>query len=445
MTLHQYLKLKYILKEELDLNHQNIRETYKENPNKDIDKLYDFLQKSKKIIKLDFIDEISKKLNFFAISFILTMFLVGFVTGLGLLNYTNNASWVNIIWFFVTLIFFPFIIFIYKLITLFFKNHTTFLDSSLKSLLKKFDEYISVDIEVTKLIGSIIIQLAFIALFIGTLLSLFLTLLGTYISFGWQSTLLSVDTIQSTVNLISTPWSYIVPSGVPSLELIKSTNYSQISLDSKLLESSTFWWKFLALSLIVWGFIPRIVLFFVSYFTLSKILERSILNDEKVKIIREYMNEVYISTYDKKILQAQLKLELDKDIEVSKESYTKSDFDSIIGWNQNKNDLEALLNYKQLTAPTISIAGAIISSDELDKLCVSLEGKVLIMANSYEPPMKDFLYFIEDLLDNKVKDIVLYPVGVQSDDFTAKEDNINIWKNKLLTLKRDNVRIYNDS
>ena len=101
------------------------------------------------------------------------------------------------------------------------------------------------------------------AMIFGALVILIITAYSTDLAFGFQITeRMDSSTIYGMVKFVSFPWSAWIPSAVPSLELIQSSHsyrlgneiHPDLIKNAKELGS---WWRFLAMSLFVWGAIPR--------------------------------------------------------------------------------------------------------------------------------------------------------------------------------------------
>lgn len=118
----------------------------------------------------------------------------------------------------------------------------------------------------------------FSALFsFGSLAATFFKVLVSDMAFGWQSTMISsADTIHSIVSAISLPWSVFLPiMHAPTLEQVEG---SKIILKQGISVLATpdlvSWWPFLCMGILIYGFIPRVCLFFMSSWGLAKEIER---------------------------------------------------------------------------------------------------------------------------------------------------------------------------
>ena len=100
----------------------------------------------------------------------------------------------------------------------------------------------------------------------GVLAATLLKVTGEDIAFGWQSTLqVSEAFVFKLVQCIALPWSWFVPlkSAYPSLAQIEG---SQMILKEGIYHLATrdlvSWWPFLCLSVLFYGLLPRLILFF---------------------------------------------------------------------------------------------------------------------------------------------------------------------------------------
>jgi len=110
----------------------------------------------------------------------------------------------------------------------------------------------------------ILIQIFAISFNIGVLSATILKVVGSDLAFGWQSTIrLSSQAVYGAVALISSPWSWFIPEKLahPSLSQIEG---SRMILKDGIYHLSTSglisWWPFLCLSVLCYGFLPRLLL-----------------------------------------------------------------------------------------------------------------------------------------------------------------------------------------
>ncbi len=107
---------------------------------------------------------------------------------------------------------------------------------------------------------------------------LLLTSVST-ITFVWGSTLGGGENlITLTSRVLSASWSPWVPAAVPSAELIAQTHYVPAQFDVSAASQESYrrgWWMFLLMSMLVYGLLPRLLLWIASRLTYRRELHRS--------------------------------------------------------------------------------------------------------------------------------------------------------------------------
>lgn len=124
----------------------------------------------------------------------------------------------------------------------------------------------------------ILLQVLGIGMNGGILAATLFRILTSDIAFGWQSTVqFGAEALHRLVALISLPWSWLFPEdvGYPSLAAIEG---SRIILKEGIAGLATrdliSWWPFLVLCLLVYGLLPRIVLYFTGLVMQHRCLTR---------------------------------------------------------------------------------------------------------------------------------------------------------------------------
>ncbi len=108
-------------------------------------------------------------------------------------------------------------------------------------------------------------QLFGLAFNAGVLGATVATVTFTDLAFAWSTTLeLSVDHVHAVTRSLAAPWSSFWPAAVPSRELVETTQYYRL-LQAGFVRPGTpvaygAWWPFLVAAVLVYGFLPRLVL-----------------------------------------------------------------------------------------------------------------------------------------------------------------------------------------
>ncbi len=111
----------------------------------------------------------------------------------------------------------------------------------------------------------ILVQIFAIGFNLGILGATLLRVLGTDMAFGWQSTLqVSATAVHAIVKGMAIPWAWVVPPGLayPTLAQIEG---SRLILKDGIYHLCTpdlvAWWPFLCFAVLVYGFLPRLLLY----------------------------------------------------------------------------------------------------------------------------------------------------------------------------------------
>ena len=416
------------------------------------EQLFAWSHKYRHLVKHESILSIEDHLHYALWLIVIIMFIFGFAVSSAFLYYSGDQL-VNVFNFFIFLIAIPFLLILISFAAV-IKNY--FFDTQHKraisivktilSLLKalpgvskeKFNA-IKIDDQIIKSVSFSYLQYGSIAFYSGVLSALIVTIVSQDIAFGWNTTLdITPHWLVETVNIIAFAWKEFIPSGVPSLELIELSHHFRLGnkLDPTLVSHAKTlgnWWLFLALSLLVWGILPRLLLIFLARKNISRTIERTLLADQHARNLLKEMNEPYITTsaHDEETFTKSGR-------ETRRSAPKKVLFANIIGWNREADKLHILLEHKQLNADHIHVAGAYSLIDD-DVLIASLEGSTLVVVSAWEPPMKDFLRFIRQLSDHLNAEIVICPVGTALKGFLADQRDIEVWSHKIDTLSDLNV------
>jgi hypothetical protein len=111
---------------------------------------------------------------------------------------------------------------------------------------------------------------------LGVLLATLLKVIGSDLAFGWQSTLqITAPSIHSLLTWISLPWSWLPERFIPSLAQIEG---SRLILKDGIYHLTSqdlaAWWPFLCLSVLFYGFFPRLLLLLLGSFRQAQDLKK---------------------------------------------------------------------------------------------------------------------------------------------------------------------------
>jgi len=389
------------------------------------------------------------------LTLVIVAFVSGLLSGIALLSYSGHEP-VNVVYFMATAVFFPLFTMILTLFAMLKAKSTQsilvhispafWMEKILGFLPRKIEENIQILQMNPLLANSIIIKRSqFIALFfsLGLLLALLLLVVTKDIAFAWSTTLsITPEQFHRFLHIVAFPWREYYPSAVPSVELIEQSQYfrlgdklseEMISHASKLGE----WWKFLALATIFYAILLRFGLYVFSLFAVKRAIKKSCLTLDGVEKLLSEMNEPVISTHAVKEEEPFIQEEInDKQVIDNLENA----YDMVLGWAIPKDQLVVMSDAMQIISSEFCEVGGTKTLQEESEIITKSHGKVLLYVKAWEPPIMDFIDFVEDLII-AVDQIVVYPVGMRQEEYKTKPKEVGVWARKLSTLDDKKVRL----
>ena len=246
---------------------------------------------------------------------VLIAFVLGLLAGIGLLSYSGREP-VNVIYFIAVVIFFPLMTMMLTLFAMLGASSSQnvlihlspafWMEKILGLMPAKVEESIKT-FQVNPLLANWMIlkrsQIIVLFFSFGVLLALLGVVVTKDIAFAWSTTLhISPAGLHEFLSTLAFPWREIIPSAVPSLELIEQSQYFRLGerLNAEMIAHASKlgeWWKFLALATLFYAIFLRILLLIVVSAGFNHALKRSILTLKGAsKLLRE-INEPIISTH----------------------------------------------------------------------------------------------------------------------------------------------------
>jgi len=298
-------------------------------------------------------------------------------------------------------------------------------------------------------------QLFAVAFNCGALLTCLYLVFFSDLAFSWSTTLrVTAADIHSLTSFLSAPWRNLVPDADPSLALIEASHYYRLKegllpaagqeagADPALLGG---WWPFLAMSMLVYGLLPRVVLWVFTSWRLQSAVNGTILHLPGVKDLLERMNKEFVETQAR---EAEV-LEASPPGETAAAPVHRLGGApcALISWSDVPRDDERLSRVAAGTwgcAPTgVLRAGggnSLAQDGEVITRAVSLSAKggVIVFVRAWEPPLEEFLDFLGELraaLPGGTP-IVAAPLGMDSGPGPGLpgEAHLDMWRKGLLHL-----------
>lgn len=290
-----------------------------------------------------------------------------------------------------------------------------------------------------------------IAFNVGVLSCLLFLVFSSDLAFGWNTTLQINDSlVHQIIQLLSLPWQSWYAQAVPTLDLVEISRYYRLddalsnrTYISNYAEQLGQWWKFIALCVLFYGLLPRLILFIY--------LKRQFTNQVQRAIIQH--------PYSQTLLARMRTPKIDTVSHESESQLNKQDV--------QHRALRPELNLN-MTCPVLLWSNASITSRELKKFGITasqhvdiggnftpLQDKqalreltatdpkgVVVVCKGWEAPTYDLMDTIEltrKLLKNNKKTILV--LLSSNSDIVLSKDQIDCWETMFNEFSFPNVYV----
>ncbi len=399
-------------------------------------------------------------LSFFTSILGFLLLLLGFFTGVALLAYSGKEP-VNVLYLLLVMVGLPLLSMLFSLLSLLTGNVGATLFTHLSPLyyLEKMINFLpfaqkidfsslSFSSTLSKWIFLQRLQLFSFLFALGLFGALVLTIISKDIAFAWSSTL-SINPIsfQHILATLATPWQYIFPSAVPSLELIEMSHYFRLGdkLDVNMIANADklgTWWQFLAMATLTYALLLRLLFWLMMTIGFQRQLEKELYSLLGVKKLLHEFNTPFVSTESPKEEQH---LPIKEEVIVALSKRDALEYDFLLAWNYAENTLLLLQDSRTVKAKKWHIVGGKNSFLEEQTIVDGLTGRVLLYVKAWEPPTMDFMDFLEDVLANKaVSKVDISPLGTEDDEYKARASDIAIWLKKLELIDSEKLEVVDE-
>ena len=304
----------------------------------------------------------------------------------------------------------------------------------------------------------ILTQLFAMGFNLGLLTATLFKVITADIAFGWQSTIqLSPEAVHSLVQKIALPWSWAVQGDIafPSLDQIEG---SRIILKEGIYHLSTpnlvSWWPFLCLAVLVYGLLPRLLLFLMAVFAQRRYLGSLDFRQGTCEQLLQRMATPLVTTrgstvddagaadetvpghaapvhpsLDGRIAGKNLLIMIPDELY---DSCSREEIESVV----NKGTVSVIQEVLRINQDYTSDKELLVSLSNRERM---METDILIIQEAWQPPIMEYLDFIKQLRQ-ALGDGPCIRIGLigkpQADTiFTPVKDvNRKIWDQKITAI-----------
>ncbi|MBD3793116.1 MAG: DUF2868 domain-containing protein [Campylobacterales bacterium] len=375
-------------------------------------------------------------------------FVLGFLTGFGLLSYSGEAP-VNVIYYLFIAMLLPIIGMILSIVSLLGdKNIGNFfahffplywLEKILQTLSPKYRTTLRTHVALPYTLQRWLfverLQMLSLLFSVGLLIALLVMVVVKDIAFGWSTTLdVAPASFQSLLSTVGWIWHAWLPSAVPSIELVELSQYFRLGerLDSTMIANANrlgAWWQFLAMTTLLYAIGLRLLFWCVTRLGLQKALDRAFLHIDGIERLQRHFQTPFVTT---QAPQVETHLPLTQTNEEPTVPTEKRAYPHIFGWNWTTEEMLLIHDSRQIQGKQTHEAGGSHTFSEDEAIARLAQGLVLLYVKAWEPPTMDFVDFLELLIDNpKVERIQLYPLGTPAQAYRSDPNDVEVWRRKL--------------
>jgi hypothetical protein len=422
--------------------------------NKPLEQLMAWVEAHQQKLKTPRLSEIfSSYLYGISLTLLIVGFIVGFFSGVALLNYNGHAP-VNVIYFMAMVIALPLLTMTLTLFSmlkaqqsrsvLIHLSPSYWMEKIVAFLPRKMQENLA-SLRLNPLLANWIVikRSQSIALFfsLGLFVALLLVVSTKDIAFSWSTTLdVTAEAFHSFLHTLALPCRSWFPSAVPSLELIEQSQYFRLGdgLSEEMIQHASKlgqWWKFLAFATLFYAIFLRLLMFLLATLGWHMAVKKSFFSLAGVRNLLRDMNEPIITTSAKEDDSKEIVV---KEGVLQTVQKLDASYDMVQGWAMSEEQLHVLADAMQIITPLVYDVGGTNSLEEDAEIIHKSHGEVLLYVKAWEPPTMDFMDYIEALLV-QVDRVIVVPVGIKENNYRADDKMIQIWIKKLVQLGSNKV------
>ncbi|CAE7835011.1 abgB [Symbiodinium necroappetens] len=270
-----------------------------------------------------------------------------------------------------------------------------------------------------------------VGFYVGSVLALAVLVSVSDLAFGWSTTLAVEPTsIYSLFNAVAFPWASFWPAAAPDAELVEASRIFRLAAPSGVEQVARLgiWWKYVFMSLLVWGLMPRLLLLLLGSWRFHRATRTYLLEHSEVTALIDRLVSplIDLGEHQEQADRSELFPEVDvREFKRPEGSPVSLDFDDayILVWN-------GAVSESALRSEGVGWLSALSTIEAMDNILKQVPGpyeKVVVLTKSWEPPLLEFLDFLAALRKqvNKTCSIAVVPVGLEA--APASAEDIAVW------------------
>ncbi|XOV84833.1 MAG: DUF2868 domain-containing protein [bacterium] len=277
-----------------------------------------------------------------------------------------------------------------------------------------------------------------VGFYVGAALALTVLVSVSDLAFGWSTTLnVAPSTVHGLFTVMALPWEKIWMTAVPSAELVAQSRIFRLAAPSGIETAAILgtWWKFVLMSLLVWGLLPRMMLLILGAWRLQRATGAYLLQHSEVTALLDRLSSpvLDLGQHEEQVDRSDLFPDTEVPAHESRHGGTLSGaFEDayILVWN-------GAVAQSALRAHEVEWLSALSTVEDLERALTSVPGyykKVVVLTKSWEPPLLEFLDFLTALRGRvgSACSIAVIPVGLEA--APADANDVSVWARSVAGL-----------
>lgn len=279
-----------------------------------------------------------------------------------------------------------------------------------------------------------------IALNIGILASLFYLVTISDLAFGWNTTLnIQNETVSQFLQGIATPWQTLLPAAVPDDTLVESSRFyrlqSKLHSDGWEARELGTWWLFLAMCIVVYGFLPRLIALVIAGIHYDKCVAQATLSLNGSSQVLARMSDPLVSA-DAPSPEVSIPVSITRPGLPGRQAARKIEC-VLIEWSECEIEDKKLSKVGIVSHSRLKAGGRRSISE--DKATIKASSQVntegiAISIKAWEPPLLDFIDFISLLRKSVSTSLPIIVLLKALPNETVSATQIETWETALGTV-----------
>ena len=281
---------------------------------------------------------------------------------------------------------------------------------------------------------------------LGAIIALLSLVLLTDLAFAWSTTLnLTTSHLQTAIRIISSPWQQVIPSAVPSIDLIEASQYVRFGEggylkgesinDETAAAASKPWWRFIALSLLVYGFIPRLLVYVITTRTRNRWCRSAMIRlPDSQSLLRRWDEFNFRNAQEERSRDV-------PDVRSAKGNMTSiragSNSLTFVAYGTNEDPKSLAQRFSLSPLMTFAVGDSVINDDKhvIQSISERRPSDVVIAVKAWEPPLLEFFDFVLELREALGEDaqiqILPYQLSKKSELTTPNSTHVDVWYTRV--------------